>query len=114
MGAPVFATPMNGLAALFGPTAGFLVSFPLAAGLAGYLAEKGFTGKRFVASFLNQAAANLFILAFGTLWLALPSVLKKPLSPAACPLSAAPSLRPRSRQRYFTESSFIANNTGKA
>jgi biotin transport system substrate-specific component len=77
MGAPVFATPMNGLAALFGPTAGFLVSFPLAAGLAGYLAEKGFTGKRFIASFFNQAAANLFILAFGTLWLAASFGLEK-------------------------------------
>ena len=40
-GLPVFATPLCGPAALMGPTAGYLVSFPMAAAISGLLAERG-------------------------------------------------------------------------
>ena len=33
------------------------------------LAERGWTGKRVFASFISQYAANIFIVAFGALWL---------------------------------------------
>ena len=39
-GLPVFATPLCGPAALMGPTAGYLVSFPMAAAISGLLAER--------------------------------------------------------------------------
>lgn len=68
-GLPVFATPLCGPAALMGPTAGYLVSFPLAAAISGFLAEKGWTGKKVFASFINQYASNIFIVFFGALWL---------------------------------------------
>ena len=73
-GLPVFATPLCGPAALMGPTAGYLVSFPMAAAISGLLAERGWTGKetlgkRVFASFISQYAANIFIVAFGALWL---------------------------------------------
>lgn len=40
-GLPVFAGGSSGLAKLWGPTGGFLLSFPLAAFVTGLLAEKG-------------------------------------------------------------------------
>ena len=56
-GLPVFATPLCGPAALMGPTAGYLVSFPMAAAISGLLAERGWAGKRVFASFISQYAA---------------------------------------------------------
>ena len=41
-GLPVFnPTGLGGIAQLFGPTGGFLMAYPLVAGLAGYLMERG-------------------------------------------------------------------------
>jgi biotin transport system substrate-specific component len=39
-GAPIFSGGAGGLAVLSGPTAGYLVGFPLAAGLCGFLVER--------------------------------------------------------------------------
>ncbi len=68
-GLPVFATPLSGPAALFGPTGGYLMSFPLGALITGWLAYKGWTGLNLVKSFISQAIANLFIVFAGGLWL---------------------------------------------
>ncbi|NJE05115.1 biotin transporter BioY [Thermococcus sp. M36] len=40
VGIPVFANVQGGLAVIYGPTGGYLVAFPLAAFLAGYVAER--------------------------------------------------------------------------
>ena len=66
---PVPLTMQTFAVALMGPTAGYLVSFPMAAAISGLLAERGWTGKRVFASFISQYAANIFIVAFGALWL---------------------------------------------
>ena len=68
-GLPVFATPLCGPAAFFGPTAGYLVIFPFAAALAGFFASKGWTGSHAFKAFLGQFIVNLLIIGFGTLWL---------------------------------------------
>lgn len=72
-GLPVFAfsaaLPM-GVARLFGPTGGYLMSYPFAALLTGYLAERGF-GRRYVTSLLAMLAGLLVIYACGVLWLGL-------------------------------------------
>lgn len=47
-GLPVFATPLCGPAALMGPTAGYLVSFPMAAAISGAVAERGWTASVFL------------------------------------------------------------------
>lgn len=47
-GLPVFATPLCGPAALMGPTAGYLVSFPMAAAISGLLAERGWAANVFL------------------------------------------------------------------
>ncbi|THV16476.1 biotin transporter BioY [Rhizobium rhizophilum] len=70
MGLPVLAGGSGGLAPFVGPTAGYLVSFPIIAALAGYLAEKGWTGERMVKSFVAHLSANILCLVIGGAWLA--------------------------------------------
>lgn len=68
-GAPVFAGGSLGLAALTGPTAGYLLGFIPAACLMGYLGEKGAYKKAYTA-LLALCAGHALIFAFGLLWLA--------------------------------------------
>ncbi|MFB9950293.1 biotin transporter BioY [Rhizobium puerariae] len=70
LGAPVLAGGAGGAASFVGPTAGYLFSFPVIAALAGWLAERGWTGRRIVASVSAHLAANLLCLALGWAWLA--------------------------------------------
>lgn len=65
LGAPVLANGSGGLAPFVGPTAGYLASFPVIAAVAGYLAERGWTGERYVRSFAAHLAANMLCLAIG-------------------------------------------------
>lgn len=69
MGLPVLANGGGGFAPFVGPTAGYLVAFPIIAALAGYLAEKGWTGSHVVKSFLAHLSANILCLAIGGAWL---------------------------------------------
>ncbi len=71
IGLPVFAqTPdgLIGIARIFGPTGGYLLSFPLAAFIVGYFIEKN---KGYLSTILSMFAANIFILLFGSLYLGL-------------------------------------------
>ncbi len=71
IGLPVFAqTPdgLIGIARIFGPTGGYLLSFPLAAFIVGYVIEKN---KSYISTILSMFAANIFILLFGSLYLGL-------------------------------------------
>ncbi len=70
VGLPVLAGGQGGIAPFFGPTAGYLVAFPLAAALAGYLAERGWTGKNSGRAFAAALGGNALILALGGAWLA--------------------------------------------
>ena len=70
LGAPVLANGSSGLAPFAGPTAGYLVAFPLMALMVGWLAERGWTGDNVVRSFTAHLAANIFCLALGGLYLA--------------------------------------------
>jgi biotin transport system substrate-specific component len=68
-GLPVFAgPPIFGLAHILGPTGGYLMSYPIAAGLVGFMAERGFDR-----SFPRMLGATLLgsavILVLGMLWL---------------------------------------------
>src|SRR5437773_10849750 len=70
-GLPVFAASAAlppGAARLFGPTGGYLMSYPFAACLAGYLAERGFD-RRYVTAVIAMAAGLGVIFACGVLWL---------------------------------------------
>jgi len=69
-GLPVFANGGFGPQHLTGPTGGYLVAFVLAAGLLGWLADRGWDRKLLTAT-AALALGNLLILALGTAWLAL-------------------------------------------
>jgi len=71
-GLPVFAaSPVlpQAAARLIGPTAGFLVSYPLAAFVAGWLAERRFD-RKYLTSLVAMAAGLAVIFAGGLSWLA--------------------------------------------
>jgi len=71
-GLPVFAaSPLlpQGAARLLGPTGGYLMSYPIAAFVAGSLAERGFD-RRYLTSVLAMAAGLSVVFAFGVAWLA--------------------------------------------
>jgi biotin transport system substrate-specific component len=84
-GLPVFAaSPVlpQGPMRLLGPTGGYLLSYPFAAFLTGYLAERGFD-RRYLTSVLAMAAGLAVVFVFGVTWLALFA------RPAAVGLDAA-------------------------
>jgi biotin transport system substrate-specific component len=72
-GLPVFAASATlppGPLRLLGPTGGYLMAYPLAAFLTGYLAERGFD-RRYLTSVAAMLAGLLVVYAFGITWLAL-------------------------------------------
>ena len=69
-GLPVFAGFSGGPAVLAGPTAGYLFGFVLAAGLVGFLAERGWD-RGVARTALAMVAGNAVIYLAGVPWLAL-------------------------------------------
>ena len=72
-GLPVFAasaTLPQGPLRLLGPTGGYLLSYPFAAFLTGWLAERGFD-RRYVTSVIAMIAGLAVVLTCGVTWLAL-------------------------------------------
>src|SRR5438034_5226870 len=68
-GLPVFAQGHGGALWLIGPTAGYLYSYPAAAGLAGWFSERGW-GSTVLRSVAGMLAALALIYAGGWAWLA--------------------------------------------
>ena len=68
-GLPVFAGLKGGLLHLSGPTGGYLIGFVLAAGVVGWLAERGWD-RRPLPTALAMLLGNLVIYVPGLLWLA--------------------------------------------
>jgi biotin transport system substrate-specific component len=71
-GLPVFAASPalpQGFARLLGPTGGYLMAYPLAAFVAGSLAERGFD-RRYLTSVLAMSAGLSIVFAAGVAWLA--------------------------------------------
>ena len=69
MGLPVFAhTPEAGIgfARLFGPTGGYLIAFPLAAYLIGWLVQKN---KSYIGVILSMTAGSILIILSGAVFL---------------------------------------------
>jgi biotin transport system substrate-specific component len=72
-GLPVFAASATlppGALRLLGPTGGYLMSYPIAAFLVGYLAERGLD-RRYVTSVMAMLAGLVVVYMCGALWLGL-------------------------------------------
>ena len=70
-GLPVIAgNHIAGPAMLLSPTAGYLMAFPLAAALTGFLAQQGWNGKLPLLAFASMVLGNALCLVLGTAWLA--------------------------------------------
>jgi biotin transport system substrate-specific component len=72
-GLPVFAASAvlpQGALRLMGPTGGYLMSYPFAAFMTGWLAERGFD-RRYVTSMIAMACGLAVVFACGVTWLAL-------------------------------------------
>lgn len=74
-GVPVFAaSPLlpQGAARLLGPTGGYLMAYPFAAFVAGWLAERGFD-RRYFTAVVSMMCGLAIVFAGGVLWLTLAS-----------------------------------------
>lgn len=69
-GLPVLAGGAGGAQHFLGLTAGYLFAFPLTAALTGWLAEKGWNGKRPVLACVSMLLGNALCLVLGGAWLA--------------------------------------------
>lgn len=70
LGLPVFAGGTGGIARFFGPTGGYLLAFPIAGALTGYLVERGWNGSRVLLAFMAMLIGNAVCLLLGAAWLA--------------------------------------------
>lgn len=68
IGLPVLSGGAAGPQHFVGPTAGYLFAFPIAAGLAGWLAERGWT-RDILRSTATLLVGHALILALGVAWL---------------------------------------------
>ena len=93
-GLPVFAaSPIlpQGFGRLLGPTGGYLLAYPVAAYVTGYLAERGFD-RRYLTSFLAMLAGLVTLFAGGVTWLAFFAAL--PNGPVGLTAALATGLYP--------------------
>jgi biotin transport system substrate-specific component len=70
-GLPVLAGGAGGLPYFMGPTAGYLMAFPFAGALVGWLAERGWNGRHLGLAFLSMLAGNAVCLLLGAAWLSI-------------------------------------------
>jgi len=68
-GLPVLAGGASGIAHFAGPTGGYLISFPIAGAVVGWLAERGWNGSRVLLAFLAMLIGNALCLVLGAAWL---------------------------------------------
>ena len=86
-GLPVFAYAPElppGLARLLGPSGGYLMAFPIAAGVTGALAERGFD-RHYLTSILAMGVGLSIIFAGGVLWIARVADLQTALATGLYP-----------------------------
>jgi biotin transport system substrate-specific component len=69
-GLPVLAGGASGVHHFVGPTGGYLLAFPVAGALMGWLVERGWNGNRVVLAFLGMLLSHAVCLLLGAAWLA--------------------------------------------
>ncbi len=94
-GLPVFAASAvlpPGAARLIGPTGGYLMAYPVAAFVAGYLGSNGFD-RTYITSFVAMLAGLAVVFAGGVLWLSLLVGLEAALAAGFYPFVIADTLK---------------------
>ncbi|WP_062207571.1 biotin transporter BioY [Aureimonas sp. AU12] len=71
LGFPVLAGGASGLHHFVGATGGYLLAFPIAGALTGWLVERGWNAGRIGLAFLAMLFGNMVCLALGAAWLAI-------------------------------------------
>lgn len=84
IGLPVLANGASGIARLAGPTAGYLLAFPLVAMAVGWAMQRGVRLNR-PSVFAVMMAGHAAILALGTAWLATALGLEKAIAAGVTP-----------------------------
>jgi len=84
-GLPVLSGGAAGYVHFIGYTGGYLFAFPLAGALVGWLAERGWNGRRPVLAFAAALLGNLLCLALGGAWLAAMIGLKAGFASGVAP-----------------------------
>lgn len=85
VGLPVLAGAAGGIAYFAGPTGGYLAAFPIVAALTGWLAQRGWNGRRLGFAFLSMMVGNALCLVIGVAWLAVLIGLPKAIAVGAIP-----------------------------
>lgn len=85
LGLPVFASGTGGLARFLGPTGGYLLAFPVAGALTGWLVERGWQGERVVLAFAAMLIGNALCLLLGGAWLAAMVGVQKAIAVGVAP-----------------------------
>jgi biotin transport system substrate-specific component len=80
MGLPVFAGGAGGFARIMGPTGGFLMAFPIAAIVTGWLMERQGFVRTLVGGFAVMLLGHALIFAGGVSWLAMAVGLDKAIA----------------------------------
>ena len=70
VGLPVLSGGAAGAHHFVGPTAGYLFAFPVAGAVVGWIAERGWNGRRPLLAFVSMLLGNALCLAIGGAWLA--------------------------------------------
>ncbi len=71
LGLSVLAGGASGIHHFAGPTGGYLLAFPIAGALTGWLVERGWNARRIVFAFLAMLIGNIVCLSIGAAWLVL-------------------------------------------
>ena len=91
-GLPVFAGAGAGFAYMTGPTAGYLVGFVMAAGLIGWLAERGWDRSP-VKALVAMSVGHVLLFVPGVAWLAVLFGAEKAIAVGLTPFIAATLLK---------------------
>jgi biotin transport system substrate-specific component len=85
LGLPVFAGGTGGFARFLGPTGGYLLAFPVAGALTGWLVERGCNGSRVLLAFVAMLIGNAMCLVLGGAWLAAMVGVQKAIAVGVMP-----------------------------
>src|SRR5690606_33356245 len=93
LGLPLLSGGSGGIERFAGPTAGYLFAFPIAAGLTGWFAERGWTAGNWLKAFVALIIGHAVCLLLGTAWLASAIGWERAMAAGLTPFLAGAALK---------------------